>query len=122
MPLKTQMILSKVTNDRVDSFHGKILVINALNEFYISPNIIIRCCPLHEKTGDLLKNDFSRLFYVTCISHLYHNAIMKLLGHFQKVNSLIASVKSSIVKNKTRQSLFYEIGLSTETIITRWGG
>jgi hypothetical protein len=68
-----------------------------------------------------LKLLYPNLFHVTCIAHLLHNCAEKVRSHFQDVDNLIARVKASTVKNKTRRQMFSDIGSPPEPIVTRWG-
>ena len=71
-------------------------------------------------TSEILKSLYSKLFHVTCVAHLLHNCAMKVKSHFEDVDQLIAKVKSTTVKNKTRQAKFAAIGCPPQPIVTRW--
>ena len=68
-----------------------------------------------------LKLLYPNLFHVTCTAHLLHNCAEKVRSHFKDVDNLIACVKASTVKNKTRRQMFINIGSPPELIVTRWG-
>ena len=68
-----------------------------------------------------LKLLYPNLFHVTCIAYLLHNCAEKVRSHFQDVDNLIARVKASAVKSKTRKEMFNGIGSPPEPIVTRWG-
>ena len=71
--------------------------------------------------GAILKSLYSKLLHVTCVAHLLHNCAMKVKSHFEDVDQLIAKVKSTTVKNKTRQAKFATIGCPPQPVVTRWG-
>ena len=60
-------------------------------------------------------------FHVTCTAHMLHNCVEKVRSYFTEVDNLVARVKAATVKNKTRRSLFKDIGSSPEPVVTRWG-
>lgn len=60
------------------------------------------------------------MFHVTCLSHLLHNAALKVKANYEAVDNLISCVKASIVKNKTRKGLFDAIGVPPQPVVTRW--
>ena len=68
-----------------------------------------------------LKLLYPNLFHVTCIARLLHNCAEKVRSHFQDVDNLIAHVKASCVKSKTRRQMFSDIGSPPEPIVIRWG-
>ena len=67
-----------------------------------------------------LKILYPNLFQVTCNAHLLHNCALQIKSRYDKVDNLIARIKSATVKNKERKSLFDEIGAPPEPIVTRW--
>lgn len=67
-----------------------------------------------------LKILYPNLFHVTCIAHLLHNCALQIKSHYDIVDNLIAKIKSVVVKNKERKSLFDEIGTPPQPIVTRW--
>lgn len=71
--------------------------------------------------GNALKMMYPKLHTITCISHMLHNCAIRVKIYFNDVDKLIASVKASTVKNKTRQALFDQIGQPPQPIVTRWG-
>ena len=52
---------------------------------------------------------------------MLHNCAEKVRSYFTEVDNLVARVKAAIVKNKTRRSLFKDIGSPPEPVVTRWG-
>ena len=58
----------------------------------------------------ILKSFYFKLFRVSCVILLLHNGAMKVESHFEDVDQLIAKVKATTVKNKTRQIKFDTIG------------
>ena len=68
-----------------------------------------------------LKLLYSNLFHLTCIAHLLQNCGEKVCSHYWDIDNLIARVKASTGKNKTRRQMFSDIGSLPETIITCWG-
>ena len=71
--------------------------------------------------GSILKSLYPNLNRVTCVSHLMHNCAMKVRASFPDVDRVIATVKAATVKNRTRKSLFNEIGAPPVPVVTRWG-
>ena len=70
--------------------------------------------------GRTLHQLYPHLFHITCVAHLIHNCAMKVRGHYEEVDKLIARVKNAVVKNKTRSKDFVNISQPPDTIITRW--
>ena len=70
--------------------------------------------------GNDLKLLYSKLFTVICIAHLLHNCALRVKCHFKNVDLLIASVKAATIENRHRQSLFNEIGIPPQPVVTRW--
>jgi len=68
-----------------------------------------------------LKILYPRLLHITCIAHLLHNCALKVKNHFEHVDQLIARIKASTVKNRTREILFHSIGSPPLPVVTRWG-
>ncbi len=68
-----------------------------------------------------LKVLYPNLFHVTCLAHMLHNCAEKVRGVFSNVDSLVARVKASTVKNKFRREQFNGIGSPPEPVVTRWG-
>ena len=68
-----------------------------------------------------LKIIYPHLSHVTCILHLLHNCCLKLKMFFPLADNLIARIKGSTAKNRSRNELFKTIGYPPETIICRWG-
>jgi len=71
--------------------------------------------------GKMLKSEYSNLFHVTCVAHLYHNAAMKIMSHFIELNDFISAMQASICKSLTRQQMFNDIKMPPTTVVTRWG-
>ena len=71
--------------------------------------------------GRTLKTAYTRLFHVTCFSHLLHNCAENIRAQYKAVDTLISSTKSVTVKNSHRRNLFHEIGSPPTPILTRWG-
>ena len=67
------------------------------------------------------KSPYSKLFHVTCVTHLLLNCAMKIKSYFEDVDQLIAKVKAVTIKNKTRQSKFPAVGYPPRPVPTRWG-
>ena len=98
---------------------------DTMREFEIQKSsvklLISDAAPYMIKAGRLLKPLYACMFHVTCIAHLLHNCALQIRSSYPDVNSLIATIKNSIVKNKTRKMLFEEIGCPPDVIVTRWG-
>ena len=70
-----------------------------------------RCGYLHGESGKKIKLFYDRMTHVLCVSHLLHNAAMRVKTHYTKVDALVANIKAVTVKNKTRTELFKAEGL-----------
>ena len=68
----------------------------------------------------LLKQLYSNLKHLTCLSHLLHNCAEKVRAEFPKTDFLIASIKAATVKNRTRSAAFEAIGQPPQPVLTRW--
>lgn len=73
------------------------------------------------KAGEVLKCMYPNLLHVTCVAHLLHNCCMLIRSHYPRVDTLIATIKSAVVKNKDRRLKFSSIGLPPRPVLTRWG-
>lgn len=60
--------------------------------------------------GRMLKSLYPSLFHVTCVAHLVHNCAERVRNNFSNIDSLVASIKAAVVKNKDRKEMFAEIG------------
>ena len=69
--------------------------------------------------GITLKSLYPKLFYVTCVAHLFHNCAMKIKSHFEDVDQLIAKIRAVTIKNNTRQAKFSAIGNPPQPVPTR---
>ena len=49
------------------------------------------------------------------------NCALKIKSFYKEVNDLIAAVKASVVKNKTRAADFDVCGRPPQPVVTRWG-
>ena len=58
------------------------------------------------RAGKVLKEIYSNLLHVTCLAHLMHKCALKVKSFCTKVNDLIAAVKPSVVRNKSRTADF----------------
>ena len=50
-----------------------------------------------------------------------HNCALKIKSFYKEVDTLIAAVKASVVKNKTRAADFDVCGRPPQPVVTRWG-
>ena len=73
------------------------------------------------RAGNVLKKIYSNLQHVTCLAHLMHNCALKVKSFCKEVDDLIAAVKASVVKNKSRASDFDVYGRPPQPIVTGWG-
>ena len=55
------------------------------------------------------------------MAHLLYNSAEKVRAYFEDVDRLISSVKAATVKNASRRSLFSNVGLPPQPVVTRWG-
>ena len=58
------------------------------------------------RAGKVLKEIYSNLLHVTCLANLVHDCALKVKSFCKKVDDLIAAVKLSVVKNKSRAADF----------------
>ena len=73
------------------------------------------------RAGNVLKEIYPNLLHVTCLAHLMHNCALKIKSFYKEVDDLIATVKASVVKNKTRAADFDVCGRPPQPVVTRWG-
>ena len=73
------------------------------------------------RAGKVLKEIYSNLLHVTCLAHLMHNCALKVKSFCKEVDDLIAAVKASVVKNKSRAADFDVYGRPPQPVVTRWG-
>ena len=52
--------------------------------------------------GKVLKEIYSNLLDVTCLARLMHDWALKVKSFYKEVDDLIAAVKASVVRNKSR--------------------
>ena len=76
---------------------------------------------LYDSLHSDVKVLYLRLFHVTCLAHMLHNCAEKVCGAFADVDNLVARVKATTIKNKSRQAQFKHIGSPLEPVVTRWG-
>ena len=50
-----------------------------------------------------------------------YNCALKIKSFYMEVDDLIAAVKASVVKNKTRAADFDVCGRPPQPVVTRWG-
>ena len=72
--------------------------------------------------GKTLKELYSSLMHVTCVTHLLHNCAMRVRAHFENIDEIIATIKAATIKNKDRKKDFHDAGLPSppDPAITRW--
>ena len=64
---------------------------------------------------------YSNLLRATCLAHLMHNCALKLKSFCKEVDDLIAAVKASVVRNKSRAVDFDVYGRPPQPVVTCWG-
>ena len=72
------------------------------------------------RAGNVLKEKYPNLLHVTCLAHLMHYCALKIKSFYKEVDDLIAAVKASVVKNKTRAADFAVCGRPLQPVVTRW--
>ena len=72
------------------------------------------------RARNVLKEIYSNLQHVTCLAHLMHNCALKIKSFCKEVDDLIAAVKASVVKNKSRAADFDVYGRPPQPIVTCW--
>ena len=73
------------------------------------------------REGKVLKEIYLNLLHVTCLAQLMHNCALKVRSFYKEVDDLIAAVKASVVKNKSRAADFDVCGRPPQPVVTRWG-
>ena len=73
-------------------------------------------------TGTTLKELYTSLTHVNCVSHLLHNCAMCVSAHFKNIVEVIATIKAATIKTKARKKDFHDAGLPSppNPLITRW--
>ena len=71
--------------------------------------------------GRVVKQTYSKLFYITCMAHGLHDAAERIRANYADVDKLIAAVKASVVKNKDQRAKFSAINSPPQPVVTRWG-
>ena len=72
------------------------------------------------RAGNVLKEIYPNLLQVTCLAHLMYNCVLKIKSFYMEVDDLIAAVKASVVKNKTRAADFDVCGRPPQPVVPRW--
>ena len=87
------------------------------------------------RAGNVLKEIYPNLLHVTCLAHcahcdffifkaqlcLMHNCALKIKKFYKEVDDLIAALKASVVKNKTKAANFDVCGKPPQPVVTCWG-
>ena len=65
---------------------------------------------------------YPSLMHVTCVAHLLHNCAMRVRTHFKNIDEVIATIKTTTIKNKDRKKDFHDAGQPSppDPVITRW--
>ena len=113
MPI-TSIVVQQILDDDIKKFNIERKQVRVL---------ISDAAPYMVKAGKNLKPFYNNMMHITCTSHLLHNCGLKIRASFKSVDTLIAAVKTSIVKNKSRRNLFISRGISIppSPVVTRWG-
>ncbi|KAF7699575.1 hypothetical protein CDIK_1170, partial [Cucumispora dikerogammari] len=72
-----------------------------------------------KKATNHLKIEYPQLKNISCKAHLFHNCAMLIKASFENVNSLIASIKSITIKNKTNEIKLGAIDKLSDVVIIR---
>ena len=70
------------------------------------------------RAGKVLKEIYPNLLHVTCLAHSMHNCALKVKSFYEEVENLVAAVKASVVKNKSKD--FDVCGRSTQPVVILW--
>ena len=70
------------------------------------------------RAGKVLKEKYPNLLHVTCLAHLMHNCGLKVKRFYKEIDDLIAAVKASVVKNKSRAADFDVCGRPQQPVVT----
>ena len=73
-------------------------------------------------TDKILKELYSFLMHVTCLTRLLHSCAMRVRAYFKNIDEVVATIKAATIKNKDRKHDFHEAGLPlpSNPVITRW--
>ena len=110
----TSIVVQQILDDDIKKFNIERKQVRVL---------ISDAAPYMVKAGKNLKPFYNNMMHITCTSHLLHNCGLKIRASFKSVDTLIAAVKTSIVKNKSRRNLFISRGIPIppSPVVTRWG-
>ncbi len=125
-------LLSTVALDKTNAENVNAKILSELNSFFDNDVtefqkmklVLSDGAPYAIKARKLLKQMVSGLKHITCLCHGIHNLCETIREKNFKVDSLIAFIKSSLVKNKEKQHLFRIstlLYIHKWPIITRWG-
>ena len=71
--------------------------------------------------ANTMKMLYPNLHNITCITHMLHNCALKIRSYYPEIDNLIACVKATTIKNRSRKECFKSIGVPPQPIVTRWG-
>lgn len=81
--------------------------------------------PYMVKSGDAIKNLYSKIIHVTCLAHAFHRVAETVRINNPKIDKIIANVKKVFRKAPSRiqifKNMFPILTLPPEAILTRWG-
>lgn len=81
--------------------------------------------PYMVKSGDAIKNLYSKIIHVTCLAHAFHRVAETVRINNPKIDKIIANVKKVFRKAPSRIQVFKNMAptltLPPEPILTRWG-
>ena len=60
--------------------------------------------------------------HVNYVTHLLHNCAMSLRRHLKNIDGVIATIKTTTIKNKDRKKDFHDAGLPSplDQVVSRW--
>lgn len=103
-PQKTYAICLDTSNTPPNSKYIVCLIQKTLSDFDILDEkllvLLSDAARYMIRAGDELKNQYTNMFHFTCIAHLFHNISSKISSYFTKVNTLISTIKTALIKSK----------------------
>ena len=104
---------SQITIHELDNFIKKFKVRSEDVNLLIFDAASYMC-----RAAKVLKEIYPNLLHVTCLAHLMHNCALKVNSFYEKVDDLVAAVKASVVKNKSRAANFDVCGRLPQPVVT----
>jgi len=112
-PKKTYLLDCRICDASVNKQYVIQLVDDILRNFSINIEncflLISDAASYMTAAVNTLKLLYSKLFHVTCVSHLFHNCAERIRSKFDSVDNLISRLKAATIKNKERKFYYFVI-------------